>query len=215
MSENATPLAAAGNLQTTEDVVRAALEADRADTWTSLPVKVSKASQDGHTITLTPLVKAPRRQDDGTYAYEALPELQDVPIAFPGGGGVTSTYPSAEGDEGFVTASSLGHDVWHQNGGVQPPSDPRRHSLSDFRFQPGARSDPRKLKGVSQNSAQVRTDDKGTVSDVGERGVTNLRKDAVHQVSDAAVVAQKGGSRHAIDGGTIAQVTGMFFHNCG
>ena len=147
--------AALGNQQSPEEFVRAVVEAVRAETFTSLPVIVTKKSEDGHSITVKAAVKIPQRQDDGTMTFVELPEFTEIPINFSGGGGHTNTFPTAIGDEGWIDFSTRGHGFWRQNGGVQQPQDGEVNGLASGRFRPGARSDPRKLQGVSTTSAQT------------------------------------------------------------
>ena len=84
----------------------------------------------------------------------------------------------------------------------------------DALFIPGVRSDPNKLKGVSQTSTQTRTDDKQTVHDVSHTAVTAVREQSAHQVNGSAVQSQKGGASHVVDGMTIQNVAGKILLNC-
>ena len=206
---------ALGNQPSLEETVRAVVEGMRADTWTSLPVIVSKASEDGHTISVRAAVKIPQRQDDGSITYVELPEFTDIPINWSGSGGITHTFPTKEGDEGWIDFSARGHGFWRQQGGVQQPQDTRTHALSNGRFRPGARSDPRKLQGVSNTSAQTRTDDKRSLHDLSDTAVTTIREGAAHQVNGMAVQTEVGGSQHHVDKTTIQQRTPKFLHNSG
>lgn len=197
-----------------EELLRTAIGNALAGTLTHLPVKVSEDSKDGNTAKVKCTIKVPKRNEDGSIEHVELPEFDDAIVRFQGAGGITQTHPIKAGDEGWITFGSRGISNWHEKGGIQPEVQ-HRGALSDAQFHPGSRSKPNKLKGVSKDSAQNRTDDKGTVADVGERGVTNVRKDAVHQTHADAVVAKKGQSQHAVNAGTIQQSTGMFLHNCG
>lgn len=206
--------AALGNQPSTEEIVRAVVEAMRAETFTSLPVIVTKASEDGHTISVKASLKIPQRQDDNTITYVELPEFLDIPINFSGGGGVTHTFPTKVGDEGWIDFSTRGHGFWRMQGGVQQPQDGEVNGLGSGRFRPGARSDPNKLKGVSTKSAQTRTDDKQSVHDVGDGGITAVLGKAAHQVNGMAVQTELGGSRHIVDAQGIQSQGGKFLWNC-
>ncbi len=207
--------AALGNQPSMEEIIRAVAESMRADTWTSLPCIVTKRSEDGHSVSVKSAIKIPRRQDDGTITYDELPEFTDIAINFSGAGGVSHTFAIDEGDEGWIDFSARGHGYWRQQGGVQQPQDTRTHALSNGRFRPGARSDPRKLKGVSTTSSQIRTDDKRSLHDLSQTAVTTIRENAAHQVNGMAVQTEVGGSQHHVDATTIQQVTRKFLHNCG
>jgi len=178
------------------------------------PVMLAEDSQDGHTAKLQPTTKAIQRKPDGTTVEVTLPVIPDVPVHFMGGGGITTTYGLKQGNEGFSVPAALGIDGWHQNGGVQSPGDTRQHAMWDAVFVPGVRSDPNKLKGVSPNSTQTRTDDKQTVHDVSHTAVTAVREQSAHQVNGMAVQSQKGGSSHVVDGMTIQHVASKILINC-
>ncbi|HBY4198592.1 TPA: phage baseplate protein [Klebsiella pneumoniae] len=88
-----------------------------------------------------------------------FPMLVDLPVVFPRGGGVTLTFPLAEGDECLVVFSDRCIDFWWQNGGVQELVDWRSHDLSDAFVIPGPQSQAKKISGISTTAAQLRTDD--------------------------------------------------------
>ena len=207
--------AALGNQPSMEDMIRAVVEAVRAESFTNLPVIVTKASEDGHSISVKAAVKIPQRQDDNSVTYVELPELTNIPINFPGAGGITNTFPTKVGDEGWIDFSTRGHGFWRQQGGVQQPQDSEINGLGSGTFRPGARSDPNKLKGVSTTSAQTRTDDKKSLHDVSETAITTIRDAAAHQVNGMAVQSEVGASKHHVDAQTIQQATRKFLHNCG
>ena len=206
--------AALGNQPSMEQVIRAVVEAMRAESFTSLPVIVTKKSDDGHTISVKAAVKIPQRQDDNTITHVELPEFTDIPINWSGGGSHTHTFPTEVGDEGWIDFSTRGHGFWRTQGGVQQPQDGEVNGLGSGRFRPGARSDPRKLQGVSTTSAQTRTDDKKSLHDVSPTAITTIREGAAHQVNGMAVQTEKGGSRHVVDGATIQHVAGKVLFNC-
>jgi hypothetical protein len=206
---------ALGNQPSLEETIRAVVEGLRADQWTSLPCIVTKASEDGHTISVKAAVKIPQRQDDGSITYVELPEFEGIPMNWPGAGGTTHTFGTKVGDEAWLDFSARGHGFWRQNGDVQPPQDLGTHALSNAVFRPGARSDPRKLKGVSTTSAQLRTDDKKSLHDLSETAVTTIREGAAHQVNGKAVQTEIGKTLHHVAGDAIQQVTRKFLHNCG
>lgn len=188
-------------------------DAVQAKIHTALPVTPSKDA-DGHTIELQPTIKSTQLMPDGSTQLVTLPVLSDVPVLHSGGGGIYTTHAHKTGDEGVVILTGRSHDEWFQEGGVQQQADARMHSLSDGFYLPGAHSTPRKLKGVSKNSTQTRTDDKKSVHDVSQTAITTVREDAAHQVNGMAIQSQKGGSRHTVDGSTIQNTAGKILLNC-
>ena len=197
-----------------EETVRAGLAGFQRGVWTSLPVIVVEDSQDGHTVKIKSAVKVPRQKEDGAVEFVELPQFHDVPIHFQGAGGITATHAIKEGDEGIVHFSSRALDTWHEQGGVQQSIDVRMHSLSDGMFVPGIRSKPRKLKGVSKSSSQVRSDDKRSIADVSHTAVTAVREKSAHQTNGQGVLSQHRGSTHFVDASTIQNVAGKILLNC-
>lgn len=178
------------------------------------PVMLAEDSKDGHTAKLQPTTKAIQRKIDGTTTEVTLPVIPDVPVHFMGGGGITTTFGLKAGNEGFSVPAALGIDGWHQNGGVQSPGDTRQHAMWDAVFVPGVRSDPNKLKGVSPNSTQTRTDDKQSLHDVSHTAITTIREFAVQQVNGAAIQSELKGARHIIDPKTIVTLASKLLFNC-
>lgn len=143
-----------------EEMLRALVNAHMVQMHTAL-VCIVQEDSDGHTVKLQPAIKAIKTNiQDGTTEQVSLPILQDVPVKFPGGGGVTFTHPVKKGDEVLAIFTAHPHDAWHQSGGQQAPIDGRHHSLSDAICIPGIRSIPRKLNPApSTTSSQMRSDD--------------------------------------------------------
>jgi hypothetical protein len=88
-----------------------------------------------------------------------LPELVDVPVCFPGGGGYFLTFPVAAGDECVLSFSERAIDFWWQNGGVQLPAEYRTHDLSDAFATVGVNSKPHRISSMRTDGAELRTRD--------------------------------------------------------
>ncbi|KAA2237664.1 Gp138 family membrane-puncturing spike protein [Salinarimonas soli] len=146
-----------------EETLRSAIEGHLANLWTAVPARI--VSHDGATgkAVLQPSVKIRRRKPDGTQDWISLPQLADVPVHFPHGGGVTMTFPVEAGDEALVVFASRSIDAWAQSGGEQQQVDARMHSLSDGFAFVGFRSAPRALANVSTDATQIRSDDGETL----------------------------------------------------
>ncbi len=164
-------------LATLDEAIRIAIRGEFKRRFTSLRVIVEKDG-DGHVTSLRAVTKVQVRQPDGKTKAVELPIFADVPIKYPGGGDVAATHPVKKGDEGTITFMSRGVDAWRQSGGVQMPLDTRIMSLSDGVFTPGGRSDPKKLKNVSDDSWQARSVDGKQTTDVHPtKGITNKSVD--------------------------------------
>lgn len=113
-------------------------------------------------------------QADGTRTLAEYPLLARVPVQFPAGGGFTLTFPVAPGDECIVLFNDRQLDNWLTSGGDLPPSMGRMHDISDGIAIVGLRNNSRALSGVSTDSAQLRSDDGGTVIEMAGGGVVNM-----------------------------------------
>lgn len=68
------------------------------------------------------------------------PNISGVPVAFPGAGEFSITWPLAAGDTGYVVFSDRSMDEWLSSGASRTePQDIRRHNITDAIFVPGMR----------------------------------------------------------------------------
>jgi hypothetical protein len=140
------------------EVMRAALDGRQTRLWTALPGLIQSFDPDAMTCEVQPAVKGRVTTQKGATSFVDLPLLVDCPVVFPGGGGVTLTFPIQAGDECLVVFASRCIDAWWQQGGSQPPMEARMHDLSDGFVLPGVRSQPRKINDLSTSRAQLRND---------------------------------------------------------
>ena len=131
----------------------------QAGIWTAIPGIIQSFDPEALTCEVQPAIKGRRREADGTIKVENLPLLLDCPVVFPRGGGCSLTFPIKPGDECLVVFASRGIDFWWQNGGIQPPPEPRMHDLSDGFVIPGPYSQPKKIGNVNTSAVQLRSDD--------------------------------------------------------
>jgi hypothetical protein len=180
-----------------EEFVLSILDRRQSEMHTAMPVRVIKDS-DGHTVALQPLIKRVMRKPDGSTELIDFPTISDVPVQFASGGGVTTTHPVKEKDEGIAIISSRSFDNWLQSGGEQNQGDARMHDMSDAFYIPGVRSNPRKLNNVSTTSTQMRSDDGKHFTDLHpEKGITHSVDGGKHVVS----ILKDGGIKLAAEGG--------------
>lgn len=147
-------------------IMRSAVENGLAQTWTATPGIIEEFDDDEITASVQPAIKGVVTAADGTSSAENLPLLIHCPVVFQRGGGVTMTFPVKRGDECLVVFSSRCIDAWWQSGGIQIPIDMRMHDLSDGFAIVGPQSLPNRIRGVSTDSAQLRSDDGATYIDL-------------------------------------------------
>lgn len=145
------------------ETIAAALRGLQASIMTAVPCTIVSVDFAKQTCTLQPTVKAAIRKPDGSQEWQTLPVIPDAPLHFPGGGGVSMTFPVKAGDEALAIISSRPIDGWHQSGGEQQQTSTRMHDLSDAFALVGFRSNPKALPNVSSDSVHIRSDD-GTSS---------------------------------------------------
>ena len=156
-----------------EEALRAALDGKQANIWTALPGIIVSFDPEASTVTVQPAIQGSVQAPDGQRRSVNMPVLPDVPVVFPGGGGMTLTFPIQAGDECLVVFSSRCIDGWWQSGGVQKAMESRMHDLSDGFALVGVRSQPQRLNpAVSAGTTQLRSDD----------GQTFIEMDAAGQV---------------------------------
>lgn len=104
---------------------------------------------------------------DGTKTLADYTPIQEVPVVFMGGGGVTHTFPINAGDECLLIFHDRHLDDWFVNGAGLPPGMGRLHDISDAIAIVGVRSSPRALANISTTASQLRTDDGEAFLEVG------------------------------------------------
>lgn len=149
-----------------DETIQVAIESAMAELHTAIPCKVVSVDFSKQTCVLQPTVKSRIRKEDGTAGWLDMPQIPDVPLHFPTGGGVTMTFPVKEGDEALAIISSRSKDTWQQQGGEQQQIDLRTHDLSNAFAMVGFKSQPAALENVSSSSTQIRSADGKQVIDL-------------------------------------------------
>ena len=195
------------------ELITAAIDKAKSQMVTSLPAKVVSFDADKQTAKLQITVKAYVQQEDGSTKAVDYPQLEDVPVQFPGGGDQVMTFPIKAGDEGLVSFASRSVDSWQQSGGDQAPQDAGMNNLSSGFFQPGFRSEPsaKKLTGVSTSAVEMRSVDGNTRVSVSQAGGMSVATNKSVAVSAAQGVTIGGGGETAITG--TVRITGELIVN--
>lgn len=128
----------------------------------AMPGIVVSFDADAVTAVIQPAIKGYEPDANGNQISISMPQLVDVPIAFPRGGGVTLTFPVKPGDECELIFNDRCIDFWWQNGGEQEPVHPRQHHIGDAVALLAPMSQAKKISGISTNAAQLRSDDGST-----------------------------------------------------
>lgn len=146
--------------------VRAHVQASRVDTHTSMPGVVQSFDAAKQTAVVRPAVQRFFRGD----GFKPLPDLFDVPVIFPRGGGFVLTFPVKQGDECILHFSERAIDNWHATGKVSEPSEFRTHDLSDACAHVGISSLPNVVKDFNTNAVELRSLDGGSLVSIDNGG---------------------------------------------
>lgn len=178
-----------------QEAIETIVEARLAELHTAEPCTIVSWDPQKQTAVLQPTNKALIRKPDGSTEWVQKPQIPDVKIHFPGGGGLAYTHPLSEGDEVLAVMSSRSPDVWQEAGGEQQIIDTRLHDLSNAFCFPGFRSDAKALPNVSTDSKQIRTEDDQTFIDFKDGRITVHCHDAKVIVTADSVTMEKGGMK--------------------
>lgn len=185
------------------EAIETMVEGKLAELHTSEHCRVVSYDPQKQTAVLQPTNKALIRQPDGSTEWVSKPQIPDVKVHFPSGGGLTLTFPIQEGDEVLAVMSSRSPDVWQQNGGEQQIVDTRLHDLSNAFCIPGFRSDANALPSVSTESTQIRTDDGETVIDFRDGTVVLKAQDTTVEARTEKAMMQKGDLKVTVSGSRV------------
>lgn len=106
----------------------------------ALPAKVISYDATKQTVTVRLAPKRARRKNKTELERYNQPDIANVPVAFPGTGAWSITWPIAAGDYGVVVVCDRSIDEWKSTGADRTdPQDPRRFDLTDCVFVPGGR----------------------------------------------------------------------------
>lgn len=139
------------------EAINAALGELQARIWTAVPCTIQSVDFAKQTCVVQPTLKVTRRKKDGSTEWVSLPLIQDAPLHFPGGGGVSMTFPVKAGDEAVAIISARPIDSWAQSGGEQQQNARRMHDLSDAFVMVGFQVEPEgAFRGVVGCGADTR-----------------------------------------------------------
>jgi hypothetical protein len=160
--------------------LKAALDGRQAQMWTSLPAKVLKYDNVNITVNCKATIPVRVQDQKGKYSWIDIPDLVDVPVCFPRGGGFVITFPIAIGDPVLVVFASRCIDGWWTSnpdvsGPQSKPYEMRMHDLSDGFAIPGPFSKP-EAQGInpSIDNLEIRNEEGNTVIQITPGGHINL-----------------------------------------
>ena len=110
------------------EIHRTAIRARMADVRTSVPGVIVSYDSAEQTCTVNAAVRIP----DADGIPQELPQLVDVPVCQPRGGGYFAHFPLAAGDAVLISFSEADFTAWRESGEVSDPINVRRHGLNAY-----------------------------------------------------------------------------------
>ena len=157
-----------------EELDYLAAKSNKTRIWTAVQGFVNKfpgTNGGAMTCDVQPATQVLQTDEFGQTSWVTLPVLQDCPILWQGGGGMTLTFPinaatdntgiagsGQTGDECLVIIASRCIDRWWQFRGIQPAAELRMHNLSDGFALIGVRSLPHSFTPDLSNVALTSDD---------------------------------------------------------
>lgn len=119
-------------------VLRASSKDLQSQIYTSMPGKIVKFDASRKSANIQPVVQNEFINERGETVKETYPELSDVPIYYPEGGGNVVTFPLQEGDFVLLVFAQRSVDKYLSGrGNIEPPISLRMHHISDAFAFPG------------------------------------------------------------------------------
>ncbi len=138
---------------------------ERDTLFTALPGRIVSFDPATQTATVRPLYKA---KFNGKPVD--MPDLVEVPVVMPRGGGMAFTFPIKPGDGVQLMFQSRSADLWYNEGGEQEAFSARTGDLSDAVAIPGLEPSPRVLSDYNADSFELRSEDGTTKIEITNDG---------------------------------------------
>ncbi len=110
------------------ELIRSAIDSRLLDVNVCLPGIVVSYDAATQTCEVRPAVKRPLDTDSGEVVHEEIKPIQNVPVAFPGGGNFSQHFALAAGDTVLLVFSQWSFAQWRQTGVVSEAGDLRMHA---------------------------------------------------------------------------------------
>lgn len=122
-----------------DELIRRALDSRIADVHVSMPGEIVSYDASTQTATVKPCLRRVMFDADDEQIAEEYPPIQNVPVSWPGGAGLTIHGTLVAGDTGDLVFSTYSHNEWQATGRVSTPGDLKPHNLGAAKFYPGLR----------------------------------------------------------------------------
>ena len=147
---------------TEADIIRRFIEFRVADIHTAMPGQVVAFDPLKNTVKVQPLLQRVYIDAAGEETVKSAPQLEDVPVWYPRGGGFRITWDLVPGDIVLLLFCERSIDAWSQTGGEADPRPRRKHDWSDAVAVPGLAPVSSAIAGIEPQQLLLGAED-GTV----------------------------------------------------
>lgn len=167
------------NRRVHDDGVGAAAQDERMDAGGKLPGEIVSFDPATQTATVKVMYK-PRINGEPV----TPPELLEVPVIQPRGGGFAFTLPLGKGDPVEISFEDRDTSEYHETGKQSPANSARMNSMSDAVAKPGRFPNPKKHTNYDDKNAFIGTDDHKNGLRVSPDGKSSLEGNGenMHQI---------------------------------
>jgi hypothetical protein len=119
------------------EILKAVRDITAAGLRVSLPGRVTAVKPELGRVSVRPELRVARPGRDQGVSYQAMPELLDVPVVWPGTAAVELTFEVRPGDPGIVHFADFPLGAWLDAGALVSPVLPDAHGPGGAFFVPG------------------------------------------------------------------------------
>jgi hypothetical protein len=139
-------------------VIQAAVAAGASDLRVACPGVIQRYDATTGLADVKPQVKSSHTNENGAREFLELPVVPNVPVVFPGAGGLRITFPITQGEHCLLIFCDRSIDEWIESGTDTEPNDARTHHLSDAIAIPGLRAKPEAWHGAEAGVVTIGAD---------------------------------------------------------
>jgi protein gp138 len=123
-----------------QDLIKDSVEGFLLDAHTQMRGNVISYDESTHTCEIKLAAKRPVPDGEGGHVFQEIPNIPNVPVAWPSAGGFILHWPLAVGDSVFVTFDEVDVQRWEGTGEVCEPGWLERFGLSSPLAHPYSRA---------------------------------------------------------------------------
>lgn len=144
---------------TLNEAIRLVLQQVLANIHTVMPAEVVEYDETNQTATVQPSLQRGYDDPTGEVTVVNLPQIVNVPVAFPRAGSSWIHFPIAPGDAVMLVVAERSLDNWKAQGGISDPAGRRKFNLTDAVALPGGYSPANPFSPGDSTGLEIRNGD--------------------------------------------------------